>query len=265
MFERYTSKARRVIFFAKYEAGAAGSPFIETEHLLLGLLRESPAVGKRLGIDVEALRRAIEKERAGTAGLPTGASVDLPLSDECKRTLAYAAEDSQTMRHPHIGTEHLLLGLLRQESCRAARLLRDLGVDRERAWKEFTEGAPLPPEEDAPEFHKESLHALVDALPASITALLANLTHRPIHPGVTGSFGGMIHAGSAAPADYKTFTSSRVEEGTHVIASQRVLRGHEIHVIERMRFSDDGKTLTYIYEIKGPGKQERHEINFDLP
>ena len=114
MFERYTEKARRVIFFARYEASQFGSPYIETEHLLLGLLREDKALTNRFlrsHASVESIRKQIEAHTTIREKVST--SVDLPLSNECKRVLAYAAEEAERLGHKHIGTEHLLLGLLR--------------------------------------------------------------------------------------------------------------------------------------------------------
>ena len=129
MFEKYTEKARRVIFFARYEASQFGSPYIETEHLLLGLLREDKALTNRfLGSHaaVESIRKQIEgrttiRERVST-------SVDLPLSEQCKRVLTYAAEEAGRLSHKHIGTEHLLMGLLREEKCLAAQILQERGL-----------------------------------------------------------------------------------------------------------------------------------------
>ena len=130
MFERYTEKARRGIFFARYEASQFGSPYIETEHLLLGLLREDKAMTNRilraLGA-VDSIRREIEKNT--TVREKTSTSVDLPLSNEAKRVLAYAAEEAERLGHKHIGTEHLLLGLLREEGCFAAQILKERGIE----------------------------------------------------------------------------------------------------------------------------------------
>jgi ATP-dependent Clp protease ATP-binding subunit ClpC len=129
MFEKYTEKARRVIFFARYEASQFGSPYIETEHLLLGILREDKALTNRFlrsHASVESIRRQIEGHTTIREAVST--SVDLPISNECKRVLAYAAEEADTLGHKHIGTEHVLLGLLREEKCFAAELLRDRGL-----------------------------------------------------------------------------------------------------------------------------------------
>jgi len=129
MFERYTEKARRVIFFARYEASQFGSPFIETEHLLLGLLREDKALTNRFlrsHTSVDSIRKQIEGHTAVREKVST--SVDLPLSHECKRVLAYGAEEAERLSHKHIGTEHLLLGLLREEKSFAAEILHERGL-----------------------------------------------------------------------------------------------------------------------------------------
>jgi ATP-dependent Clp protease ATP-binding subunit ClpC len=129
MFERYTEKARRVIFFARYEASQFGSPYIETEHLLLGLLREDKALTNRFlrsHASVDSIRKQIETHTTIREKVST--SVDLPLSNECKRVLAYAAEEAERLGHKHIGTEHLLLGLLREEKCFASEILQERGL-----------------------------------------------------------------------------------------------------------------------------------------
>jgi len=129
MFERYTEKARRVIFFARYEASQFGSPYIETEHLLLGLLREDKALTNRFlrsHASVESIRKQIEGHTTIREKVST--SVDLPLSNECKRVLAFAAEEAERLSHKHIGTEHLLLGLVREEKCFAAEILQERGL-----------------------------------------------------------------------------------------------------------------------------------------
>ena len=130
MFERYTEKARRAIFFARYEASQFGSPYIECEHLLLGLLRENKALTNRFlrsHASVEAIRKQIEGHR--TIGEKISTSVDLPLSNECTRVLAYAAEEADRLSHSHIGTEHLMLGLLLEENSFAAGIMRERGLE----------------------------------------------------------------------------------------------------------------------------------------
>ena len=130
MFERYTERARRVLFFARYEASQLGSLTIETEHLLLGLMREGKGLTSRIfarsQLALETIRREVEgrtvfRERVST-------SVEIPFSAETKRVLGYAAEEADRLLHNYIGTEHLLLGILREERSVAASLLMDKGM-----------------------------------------------------------------------------------------------------------------------------------------
>jgi Clp amino terminal domain, pathogenicity island component len=146
MFERYTEKARRCIFFARYEASQFGSPYIEAEYLLLGLLREDKALANRSLRSyeaVESIRKQIEGHTARREKVST--SVDLPLSAECKRALAYGAEEAERFKHKHIDTGHLLLGLLREEKCFAAQLLREQGVTLDSVREEVQQLAPVEP------------------------------------------------------------------------------------------------------------------------
>jgi len=130
MFERYTEKARRVIFFARYEASQFGAHAIEPEHLLLGLMREDKTLTGRFfpraQISIESIRREIEGRTLLRERIPT--SVELPLAPETKRVLAYSHEESDRLQHRHIGTEHLLLGLLREERSMAAEILYERGL-----------------------------------------------------------------------------------------------------------------------------------------
>ncbi len=122
MFERYTEKARRVIFFARYEATHYASAFIETEHLLLGILREDRTLAVRFLGDAGAVTRMRpEIERQTTLRGSISASTDVPLSSESKKALLRAAEEADRLGSRHIGTEHLLLGLLCVEGSLARR------------------------------------------------------------------------------------------------------------------------------------------------
>ncbi len=130
MFERYTEKARRVIFFGRYEASQFGASAIEPEHILLGLMREDKALSSRFfprtQLTVESIRREIEGRVIMREKIST--SVELPLAPETKRILAFAHEESDRLRHRHIGTEHLLLGLLREDRSMASELLYERGL-----------------------------------------------------------------------------------------------------------------------------------------
>jgi ATP-dependent Clp protease ATP-binding subunit ClpC len=130
MFERYTEKARRVIFFARYEASQLGALQIEAEHVLLGLIREDKTISNRFfhraQATVEAIRKDVESRIVLRPRHPQ--TIDLPLSIEAKRVLAFAAEESERLANRHIGTEHLLLGLLREENTLASEILYERGI-----------------------------------------------------------------------------------------------------------------------------------------
>jgi hypothetical protein len=131
LFERYTEHARRSIFFARCEASTFGSPQITSEELLLGILREDKTLAMELGADaVVAIRKEIEALAPKRPQVST--SVDLPLSHELKRALAYAAEECERLNQEPIGTPHLVLGLLREKNSLAAELLRKHEMTLER-------------------------------------------------------------------------------------------------------------------------------------
>jgi ATP-dependent Clp protease ATP-binding subunit ClpC len=130
MFERYTERARRVLFFARYEASQLGSVSIETEHLLLGLIREGKGLTSRIFARSEVVLDSVRKEIEGRTVLreKVSTSVDIPFSAETKRTLQYAAEEADRLLHTYIGTEHLLLGILREDRSLAASILMAKGL-----------------------------------------------------------------------------------------------------------------------------------------
>jgi len=130
MFERYTERARRVLFFARYEASQLGSVSIETEHLLLGLIREGKGLTSRIfarsHLSLENIRKEIEGRTVYREKVST--SVEIPFSAETKRVLQFAAEEADRLLHNYIGTEHLLLGILREERSVAASILMEKGM-----------------------------------------------------------------------------------------------------------------------------------------
>jgi ATP-dependent Clp protease ATP-binding subunit ClpA len=130
MFERYTKRARRTLFFARYEAGRLGGTSIDTEHLLLAVLREGRGTLSRIlarsRISLTAVRADLEgrlRQRQKVA-----LSVEIPFSGEAERVLQFAAQEADQLLHDYIGTEHLLLGLLREEGSVAASILTSHGV-----------------------------------------------------------------------------------------------------------------------------------------
>src|SRR4051812_15812418 len=102
MFDRYTENARRTVFFARYEASLFGSPYIETEHLLLGIMHADAAPINRVAknLRMESLRKELESNTPVREKLST--SVDLPLSEESKRVLEFAAEEAEGLQHRDI-------------------------------------------------------------------------------------------------------------------------------------------------------------------
>jgi ATP-dependent Clp protease ATP-binding subunit ClpC len=130
MFERYTEGARRVLFFARYEASERGAMTIETEHLLVGITRDSSGLATQtfaaLNVSLEDLRHDVDRRTVAREKFPV--SLEIPFTGEVKRALQAAAEESDRLAHKHVGTEHLLLGLLREEQSVAASILAARGV-----------------------------------------------------------------------------------------------------------------------------------------
>jgi ATP-dependent Clp protease ATP-binding subunit ClpC len=130
IFGRYTDHAKRAIFFARHEAQQFGAKNIDTEYLLLGLLYDSESRANVLfGLKEHgnSFRLKIEQEHPPSSPLPRG--TDLPLSNASKRVLAYTAMEADELSSDPINTDHLVLGLLREEQCFAATLLAEVGLD----------------------------------------------------------------------------------------------------------------------------------------
>ncbi len=139
MFERYTEMARRVIFFARHEAGHYGSLVIDTEHLLLGLLRVDKHLAARLLGAAEQIRAEIDKGTPRGERVPP--SVTIPLSERVKQILGFAAEEAGRLGHRRVGTEHLFLGVLRSEGSFTAQILATRGVKLEAVRRQLQAGA----------------------------------------------------------------------------------------------------------------------------
>jgi len=128
MFERYDEPARRVLFFSRFEASQLGSRSIESEHLLLGLIRERNGLARPIlgALPLLDIRKELEERAPSHEKLPE--SVEIPFSAETKRVLHFAAEEADQIGHRHIGPEHLLLGLLRDEVSVVGSLLAKHGL-----------------------------------------------------------------------------------------------------------------------------------------
>jgi ATP-dependent Clp protease ATP-binding subunit ClpC len=129
MFEKFTEQARRVIFFANIEAREFGAPTIDTELLLIGIFREYPKVLEDLGGD-PLLSKTVENEIRSKIvhrdKIPT--TVDLPLSDACKRVLECALNETPRLNHPKVTVHHLMVAILHEESSVAAQILMKSGL-----------------------------------------------------------------------------------------------------------------------------------------
>ncbi len=148
MFNRFTERARKVIILAKEEAKRFNHDYIGTEHLLLGLVREgegvAAAVLQKLGLDLESIR--IEVEKLVKAGPQTQVMGDIPFTPRSKKVLELSAEEARALGHNYIGTEHLLLGLIREGEGVAFRVFLNLGVDIDKVRNEIMEllGSDIP-------------------------------------------------------------------------------------------------------------------------
>jgi hypothetical protein len=144
MFERYTEKARRVVFFARYEASQYGSPLIDPEHLLLGLIREEKSLRRWVPkLDAQTIREQVDQHLTKHAQISTAAV--LPLSHAGKDVLASAMEAADQFGERHIGTEHLLLGLLDDTNSFTAKLLLDAGGANAASIRQYFGKQNVPP------------------------------------------------------------------------------------------------------------------------
>ncbi|MBM4015793.1 MAG: NDP-hexose 4-ketoreductase, partial [Planctomycetes bacterium] len=141
MFDRFTDRARKVMGLAKAEAQRLNHEYIGTEHVLLGLVQEGSGVAanvlKNMNIDLKRIRTEIEKIVKGSPTLVTQGN--LPFTPRAKKVLELAVEEASNLGHNYIGTEHLLLGLIKENEGIAARVLLNLGVKLEEVRDEILE------------------------------------------------------------------------------------------------------------------------------
>ncbi len=147
MFERYTERSRRVIFFARYEALQYGSQVIAPEHILLGLMREDKTLSARFFpfrhvLTVDSIRRDVEERIVLRERIPQ--SSELHLSAATKQILFYANDESRQLKNRHIGPEHLLLGIVREEKSVAAEILFGYGLRLNDVRDEMTRQSGVP-------------------------------------------------------------------------------------------------------------------------
>jgi ATP-dependent Clp protease ATP-binding subunit ClpC len=132
MFERFTDRARRVVVLSQEEARILNHDYIGTEHLLLGLIREGHGVAAKamvsLGISPDSVRQQVEETVGRGQQAPAG---HIPFTPQAKNVLRLALSESMALDHHYIGTEHILLGLMREGDGVAAQVLAQLGADRD--------------------------------------------------------------------------------------------------------------------------------------
>jgi ATP-dependent Clp protease ATP-binding subunit ClpC len=135
----FTPRAQQVLALARKEADRFNHNFVGTEHLLLGLIKLGPGVAvnvlQKLGLDLETVRLAVEK--AVAIGPDQEMIGNIPYTPQVKKVLALAAHEARNLKHTYVGTEHILLGLLREGEGPAARVLKDAGVDIEKTRREI--------------------------------------------------------------------------------------------------------------------------------
>jgi ATP-dependent Clp protease ATP-binding subunit ClpC len=147
--EKFTERVRRVMFLGREEAARLHHDYIGTEHLLLGLLREGQGIAasvlNNLGLDLDAIRQAVESMVSSTGGTLTIG--EIPFTPRAKRVVELSVEEARQLGHNYVGTEHLLLGLIREGEGVAARVLLQMGVDRKKVREETLKllgGSPAP-------------------------------------------------------------------------------------------------------------------------
>ena len=161
MFERYTDKARRVIFFARYEALQYGSQTIAPEHILLGLMRGDKTISTkffpfRANLTVEVIRREVEEKIVLRERMPQ--SAELHLAPQTKRVLIFAKEEGERLQSKSIDTEHLLLGLLREENSIASEILDSHGLQMRAVREDAARRAGYPKFFEREKLKKETPH-----------------------------------------------------------------------------------------------------------
>ena len=140
MFERFTDRARRVVVLAQEEARMLNHNYIGTEHILLGLIHEGEGVAAKalesLGISLEAVRQQVEEIIGQGQQAPSG---HIPFTPRAKKVLELSLRESMQLGHNYIGTEHILLGLIREGEGVAAQVLVRLGADLSRVRQQVIE------------------------------------------------------------------------------------------------------------------------------
>jgi ATP-dependent Clp protease ATP-binding subunit ClpC len=168
MFERYREDIRRAIFFARWEAQQSGSAYIEPKHILLGLMHDADSKANQL-FALSAHEETFRTQLGVSASAQSSKAVDVPLLNASKRVLAYATEEADKMASTPIGTEHLLVGLLREKKSDVPQALAKVGIDLRSARNRIRKDRGLPILAREPDDQETSLRPL---RPFAVFALL---------------------------------------------------------------------------------------------
>jgi ATP-dependent Clp protease ATP-binding subunit ClpC len=186
VFERFTERARQVVVLAQDEARALRHDYIGTEHILLGLLREEEGLAARilesLDITVEEVRVQVARIVGQSDEVTTG---QIPFTPRAKKVLELALREAIQLRHDYVGTEHLLLGLVRESQGVAARILLDLGADAQKIRATLFEmlGSESTPQDHLPPAVHHLQQRVVSGDP---TRRLRNRVGAPLVPALLG-------------------------------------------------------------------------------
>ena len=141
MFNRYSDRARKVIIIAREESKRLNYEYVATEHILLGLIKEGGGIGaealRSIGVDLEQLQTQVEETLEAKQGEEVKGKI--PFSTRAKKILELAVKEAQQFGHKHIGTEHFLLGIVKEGEGVAAQLLAQADMTLEKARSEVAE------------------------------------------------------------------------------------------------------------------------------
>lgn len=211
--ERFTQRARRVLSLAQDEAERMHHTYIDTEHLLIGLMREGEGIAadalRGLGLELPKVAAAVERLNPT---LPSKAKSQIELASGTKKVLEYAVHEARRMGHEAIGTEHLLLGLVRQTTGNAVQALKQLGVSSEQVRREIrriVHEKPVPPRETETVETEQAAEATPEAIleglakgtltPAQAANLIEQSTALRLHTIQMGVFD-LVQRGKATPS-----------------------------------------------------------------
>jgi ATP-dependent Clp protease ATP-binding subunit ClpA len=184
MYEHFTDRSRTVLQFANEEAQRFGHEYVGTEDLLLGLIEEGSGVAanvlKNLQVDLRNVRREVEGiDSRGRGSERPASGQKLPMTPPMKKVIEYAIEEARTLRHNYVGTEHLLLGVMRDRECVAAVVLMTFGLTLEAVRAEVLNLLGFPtPEPDEPPPRVDEPRPDEPPLPPEVRQVVDDLTRR---------------------------------------------------------------------------------------